>query len=143
MSDSSERQGDRDNPSEPGPGMRFFAELTGQDPSDAAAGLRGTLMAGLRSLADELQPIVEGRASDDPAEQEEAARRAEELRERIQRHHETRPDSAEAQAAAEQRFQERLNVTLRGAVERLEALHDEAVADRDEAREDEGPSPDQ
>lgn len=121
--------GRRETPDGPGPGMRFFSELTGREVDEAAADPRGTLIGGLQALARELGPIAGGHASDDPEEQRRAADQADALRARLQRHQETGTSSTAAQEAAKERFQQRLGVNLRDAVERLQALRDEVAGE--------------
>lgn len=111
-----------------GPGMRFFADLTGQDAGVAAASPPATLMGGLQELAKELSAISNDQASDDPVRQQQAAERAEGLRARLESHQDAGPSDSEGQAAAKARFQQRLEGTLRDAVGRLESLHDEVIA---------------
>jgi hypothetical protein len=107
-----------------GPGMRFFAELTGREVDAAAADPRGTLGAGLQALAGELHTVALGWASDDPARREQAHRRATELRDRLDRHHHA-AEGNDASSAARDRFEARLGGALQELVERLRRLDDE------------------
>lgn len=138
MSDSTERSGARNSDGTAhGPGMRFFAELTGQDVDEAAHDPQRTLARGLGALAHELGAIARDEVAADPARQQQAADRARSLRERLKRHQERDSDAGAATQAAKARFQGRLETALRETVAHLQTLHDEVVErgdDRDHGR---------